>query len=341
MSKVRWGLLVTSGYADVAMAANATSKTTEFVAVATEEAEQARPYAETHGIARSFGSFEELLACDDVDAVFVALHPIDHVEWSIKALQAGKHVMCEKPLALTAADAERVFDAAEASGRHCIEGVMFRHHPQIRLAKKLVDEGRIGELMYVYAACTASLPPDYFRRERKLGGGAMLDLGVFALAAVRYFAGSPQRVHAEEARHHSDAADHNFAATLRMPNDVLAQFVVGQDVARGDALHITGTKGRVLVHQPWFGFGAGTVELELQGPLPLAVPQKEYFPIDPEGKYHLEEQFHISRIQFDEVSNALRNSAELPFGRQDAVEQARAVEALLESSSSAKAVELG
>ncbi|MEK8172884.1 Gfo/Idh/MocA family oxidoreductase [Streptomyces sp. M19] len=83
---------------------------------------EAPGYAEAHGIARAHGSFEELLASDDVDAVFVALHPVDHVEWTVKALRAGKHVLCEKPLALSVEDTERVFDAAEAAGRTVVEG---------------------------------------------------------------------------------------------------------------------------------------------------------------------------------------------------------------------------
>ncbi|MFE9170557.1 Gfo/Idh/MocA family protein [Streptomyces kebangsaanensis] len=339
MSKVRWGLLVTGGYANVAVAANAASETTEFTAVATGDAEEARQYAGTHGIPRSFGSFEELLACEDVDAVFVALHPVDHVEWTVKALRAGKHVMCEKPLGLTVEDVERVFDEAEAAGRRCIEGVMFRHHPQTRLARRLVDEGRIGDLMYVYAACTAAVPPDYFRRDRALGGGAMLDLGVFALSAIRCFAGNPTRVYAEEVRRGPGAADHGFTASLRLPGDVLGQFVVGQDIARGDFLHVVGTKGRVVVRRPWFG-GTDPVELDLQGPVPLLESRKEYFPVDPEGAYRLDEMFHISRIQFDEVSTAIAKDTELPFGREEAVDQARAVAALLRSSATAQPVDL-
>ena len=116
MRKVNWGLLVTSGYADVAMKAKATSTTTEFVAVAHDDEQTARAYAGTHAIARSYGSYEELLKDDEVEAVFVALDPVDHAEWAVRALKAGKHVLVEKPFALTAADTEWVFDTAEAAG---------------------------------------------------------------------------------------------------------------------------------------------------------------------------------------------------------------------------------
>jgi predicted dehydrogenase len=338
VSKVRWGLLVTGGYADVAMMANASSETTGFVAVCAGDAEQSKAYAEARGIPASHASYDELLAAEDVDAVFVALHPVDHAEWAIKALQAGKHVLVEKPLALTAADAERVFDAAEAAGRQVVEGVMFRHHPQTLLAQRLVDEGRIGELRYIYGSCTATLPPDYFRRDRSLGGGALLDLGVFPLTAIRMFGGSPQRVYAEEVRR-DGGADLNYSAVLRLPGDVLAQFEAGQEVARGDALHIVGTLGRVIVPDPWLG-RAEKVELSLQGPPPHGDPVSEFFEVDPDGSLGAGKPFAVSRLQFDAVSAAFAGGDPLPFGRADAVEQARVLEALLESSGEARAVEI-
>ncbi|MFD6618788.1 Gfo/Idh/MocA family protein [Streptomyces albidoflavus] len=339
MSKVRWGLLVTGGYADVAMKAKASSDTTEFVAIAHDDAVTAAAYAETHGITRAYGSGEELLADDDVEAVFIALDPVDHAQWAIKALAAGKHVLVEKPFALSAADTERVFDAAQAADRICTEGVMSRHHPQHLTAKRLVSEGLIGELRYVYAACTANLPPDYFRRHPERGGGGMLDLGIFTLAAIRMFAGTPERVYAEEARR-PGAADHNFAATLRMPNDVLAQFEVGQEVCRGDALHLVGTTGRLILDDPWFCRDVRHIELQRQGPPPHADPISEYVPVDGEDTYRCGDLYAVSRIQFDAVSVAIAEGGQPPYGRRDAVEQARVIEALFESAAKNQPVTL-
>ncbi|CAL9652204.1 Gfo/Idh/MocA family protein [Streptomyces sp. enrichment culture] len=329
MSKVRWGLLVTGGYADVAMKAKAASTTTEFVAVAHDD--DAAAYARTYGVAKSYGSRAELLADDDVEAVFVALDPVDHAEWAVRALEAGKHVLVEKPLAMTAAEAERIFDAAEAAGKHCVEGVMSRHHPQHLLAKRLVEDGVIGELRYIYAACTASLPPDYFRRYPERGGGGMLDLGAFTLAAIRMFGGSPERVYAEEVRRDGET-DHNFAATLRMPGDVLAQFEVGQEVCRGDALHLVGSTGRLVLEDPWFCRDVRHIELQRQGPPPHADPVSEYLPVDEEGVYRCGDPYAVSRILFDSVSTAIAGGQAPSYGRADAVEQARVVEALFESA---------
>lgn len=339
MRKVSWGLLVTRGYADVAMKAKAASTTTEFVAVASGDEETARAYAQTHTIARSYGSYEELLKDEEVEAVFVALDPVDHAEWAIKALQAGKHVLVEKPFALTAADTERVFDAAQAAGRQCIEGVMPRHHPQFLLAKKLLDQGHIGELRYIYAACTASLPANYFRRFAERGGGGLLDLGSFALAAIRLFGGVPERVYAEEARRQG-ACDHNFAATLRMPGEVLAQFEVGQEVCRGDALEVVGTTGRLVLQDPWFCRDVTRIEVQRQGPPPHLDPVSEYVDVDPQGAYRCGEQYAVSRIQLDALSTAIANGTPFPYGRTDAVEQARVIEALLKSAAEEAPVRL-
>ncbi|MGW2023218.1 Gfo/Idh/MocA family protein [Streptomyces decoyicus] len=339
MRKVNWGLLVTSGYADVAMKATAASTTTEFVAVAHDDERTARAYAGTHGIARSYGSYEELLKDDEVEAVFVALDPVDHAEWAVRALKAGKHVLVEKPFALTAADTEWVFDTAEAAGRQCIEGVMPRHHPQFLLAKRLVDEGHIGELRYIYAACTAGLPADYFRRFPERGGGGMLDLGSFALTTIRLFGGTPERVYAEEVRREG-ACDHNFAATLRMPGDVLAQFEVGQEVCRGDALEVVGTTGRLVFQDPWFCRDVTRLEVQRQGPPPHLDPVSAYLDVDPEGAYRCGEQYAVSRIQLDALSTAIAQGTPFPYGRTDAVEQARVIEALFASAAQEAPVRL-
>lgn len=123
------------------------------------------------GVPRSFGSYAELLADRGVDAVYVPLPIALHTEWTIRALQAGKHVLCEKPFAITAADAAACFDAAEVADRLCIEGLMWRHHPQTRLAQQLVADGAIGRLSHIRAALSVNVAPGDIRRIGKLGGG--------------------------------------------------------------------------------------------------------------------------------------------------------------------------
>src|SRR5829696_226594 len=185
MARVRWGVLSTASIGRLVIEATRAADHAEFVAVASRDADRARAFADELGLEASYGSYEELLASRTVDAIYVPLPVALHTEWTIKALAAGKDVLCEKPLATSAADAARCFDAAEAAGRHCVEGLMYRHHPQTTLAHKLVSDGAIGRLAYVRAALTVSVPPDDIRRSVALGGGALGDLGCYCASAVQ------------------------------------------------------------------------------------------------------------------------------------------------------------
>ena len=164
MARVRWGVLSTASIGRLVIEATRAADHAEFVAVASRDPARARAFAGELGLEASFGSYEELLASSAVDAVYVPLPVALHTEWTVKALAAGKHVLCEKPLATSAADAARCLDAAEAAGRHCVEGLMWRHHPQTTLARKLVADGAIGRLAYVRAALSVSVPPGDIRR---------------------------------------------------------------------------------------------------------------------------------------------------------------------------------
>ncbi len=152
MTKVRWGLLSTASIGRVVTEATRQAQHAEFVAVASRDAGRARRFAAELDLQASFGSYEELLASEDVDAIYVALPISMHTEWTIKSLSAGKHVLCEKPFAISPQDAASCFHAASAAGRLCAEGLMYRHHPQTTLARTLLSDGAIGRLAYVRAA---------------------------------------------------------------------------------------------------------------------------------------------------------------------------------------------
>ena len=158
MARLRWGVLSTAGIGRLVIEATRAADHAEFVAVASRDADRARAFAGELGLEASFGSYEELLASSQLDAVYVPLPVAMHTEWTVKALEAGKHVLCEKPFATSAADAARCFDAAEAAGRYCVEGLMYRHHPQTTLARQLVAGGAIGRLAHVRAALSVSVP---------------------------------------------------------------------------------------------------------------------------------------------------------------------------------------
>jgi len=183
MGKLRWGVLSTASIGRLVIEASRTATHAEVVAVASRDADRARAFADELGLEASFGSYEELLASSQVDAVYVFLSVAMHTEWTVRFLRVGRHVLCEKPLALRAEDAARCFDAAEATGRRCLEGLMYRHHPQTALARRLVADGAIGRLATVRAALSVSVPAGDIRRSVGLGGGAPGDLGCYRASA--------------------------------------------------------------------------------------------------------------------------------------------------------------
>ena len=335
---VHWGMLSTAGIGRVVADAIRDSTEAELVAVAGRDPARAGAYAEELGIPRSVGSYEGLLADDGVDAVYIPLPIALHAEWTVRALQAGKHVLCEKPLAPTAAEVAACFDAAEADGRLCIEGLTWRHHPQTLLAQRLLAEGALGRLAPIRAALTVDVAPGDIRRTGRLGGGAGLDLGCYCISAIRLLGGQPLRVAAEQVVDTADGADGGdlrLAATLVLPGDVLAQFVVALDFPRRDELELIGTAGKITIPDPWL-CRQGYVELERGG-------LSERLPADPAGKYGLSadpDNDDAYRLEFTAASRAIAGEGTPRFGQADAVDQAAVLEAVRRAAASGTRVEL-
>jgi D-xylose 1-dehydrogenase (NADP+, D-xylono-1,5-lactone-forming) len=332
MRPIRWGVLSTANIARLVIQANRGSKVTRFVAVASRDPAKAQRFAAELGLEASFGSYQALLASDLVDAVYVALPVSMHTPWTLRALEAGKHVLCQKPLATGPTDAARCFDAAEAAGRVAVEGFMWRHHPQTVLARRLLAEGAIGRLATIRAALSVAVPPADIRRSPDLGGGALYDLACYCVSAARLFGGHPTRVWAERvldaAAGPDGGVDLRLAATLRLPGELLALFDVGLDLPWRDELELVGTGGRLTVPDPWL-CRVGAVQLETGG-------RTQRLPADPDGAFGLTgEEADAYRIEFDVVSAAVAAGDPTEFGRADAVDQAAALEAVARSAATA------
>jgi predicted dehydrogenase len=323
-------MLSTAGIGRVVAKAIRDSDEAEFVAVAGRSGDRAQAYAAELGIPRSFGSYAELLADDGVDAVYIPLPIALHTEWTIRTLQAGKHVLCEKPFAITAADAAACFDAAEVADRLCIEGLMWRHHPQTQLAQQLVADGAIGRLSHIRAALSVNVAPGDIRRIGKLGGGAVLDLGCYCISGIRLFGGQPLRVSAAQVvdtAEGADGGDLRLAATFTLPGDALAQFDVALDFPRRDELELIGTNGKITIPDPWL-CRYGYIEVECDG-------VSERLPADPSGRYRLSSDFDNDdayRIEFQNASRLIAEGTAPEFGRADAVDQAAAIEAVRQAA---------
>jgi predicted dehydrogenase len=328
---VAWGLLSTARINRRIVEAARKSDRAEVVAVASRSTARAQAYARDHGIERAHGSYEALLEDAAVDAVYISLPNSLHVDWTSRALEAGKHVLCEKPFSDDPRATERVFDRAEGLGLVVSEGFMWRHHPQTAKLVELAAEDVIGRLRVVRAAFSFDLAsvhgPDDTRLDPALDGGSLMDVGAYCVNAIRLLAGEPLRVQALQALGPS-GVDVSVAATLALSNGVLAHFDAGFVVPRRAALEVVGEEATLFVADPW---QPRTPRIELGRPTAEDSIEHESIEVERADSYLLE---------LDNVSAAVLGEADLLLGRVDAVGQARALEALHRSATAGDAVRL-
>jgi len=320
---VKWGILSTGNInRKVIPGAHASSKV-DLVAVASRDQARADEYAKTWEIPQAYGSYEALLADPQIEAVYISLPNSMHCEWSIKALEAGKHVLCEKPLSRHTRDVEAAFDAADRAGRLLSEAFMYRHNPQTKRAKQLVEEGAIGELRLIRSAFSYSLYDDKnIRLQTALDGGALMDIGCYTVSGSRLFGGEPEKVYGE-AWLGPSGTDWVFGGMLRFPRNVVALFDVGTAMTERDELEAIGSEGSLFLDDPWHCVVPG-IELRREG----TVERIEV------------ERFDSYRLELENLSDAIRGEGKLLLGRDDAVGQARVLEALHASATDGTPVSL-
>ena len=326
-----WGILSTARINRLILAGARESDLVDVVAVASRERARAEAYAREHHIERAYGSYDLLLEDPDVEAVYISLPNSMHVEWTLQALNAGKHVLCEKPLSPRAQPVEEAFDLADKKGLVLSEGFMWRHHPQTATLARLVAEGAIGRLRVIRAAFSFQLAavhgPDDARFHRELDGGSLMDVGCYCVNAIRLVAGEPDRVYAEQVLGET-GVDVGFAATLHLPNDVIALFDCGFAVPYRDELEIVGDEGSLFVADPWHIHAHGIELRREHAPDEIDV---EEVAVEPANSY---------RRELENVTGAILGRTTLLLGRDDGVGQARTIEALHRSAERGLPVDL-
>jgi xylose dehydrogenase (NAD/NADP) len=313
---VRWGVLSTARINDAVIRGARKSDRVDVIAVASRDQERADRYARENGYPRAFGSYDRLLEDPDLEAIYISLPNSLHVEWSIRALEAGKHVLCEKPLDRSPDEVERAFDAAERADRFLMEAFMWRHHPQSQRLKELVDEGAIGELRLVSSSFSFQLTRlEDVRMRPELQGGSLLDVGCYCVSAARLLAGEPEVVYGEQLLSAS-GVDVRFTATLRLPGGVLGHFDSAFDLPFRSVVEVVGSEGSLVATDPFILADGRRLELRRDG-------KAERVETGHTNKYQLE---------FENLSDAIRGRAHPLLGREDAVGQARTLDALLRSA---------
>jgi D-xylose 1-dehydrogenase (NADP+, D-xylono-1,5-lactone-forming) len=294
------------------------SSKVDLVAVASRDHRRAEAYAREWKIERAYGSYEALLDDPGVDAVYISLPNTLHVEWSIAALEAGKHVLCEKPLTRNADDAKNAFDAADRAKRILMEAFMYRHNPQTKRLRALIDEGAVGDVRLIRSCFSYSLyDKANIRLRTDVEGGALMDVGCYCVSGSRLAAGAEPEEVFGSAWYGPTGTDWVFTGTMRFPDDVLATFDCGTALPERDELEVIGSEGSLFLDDPWH-CTKPVIELRREG-------GREKIRVKREDSY---------RLQLENLSDAIAGETKPLLGRPDAMGQARALAALHESAES-------
>jgi predicted dehydrogenase len=323
MNKVRWGVLSTAniGVSKV-IPAMQQGEHLQITAISSRNLKKARAVATQLGIPKAYGSYEELLADPAIDAIYNPLPNHLHVPWSIKALEAGKHVLCEKPIALTSVEAQKLADAAKHYPHlKVMEAFMYRFHPQWQQARQMVNEGKIGELRTIQSFFSYYLDDAHNIRNRaEAGGGGMLDIGCYTVSLARFiFGAEPERV--------CGIVEYD----PRFNTDRLASGIL--DFGRGTSTFTCSTQ--LVPYQRVNIFGTtGRIEIEIPFNAPTDQPCKIWYE---HGTEIEETQFAVCdqyTIQGDQFSQAILNNTRVPTPIEDAVANMKVIETIIRSAKS-------
>ncbi len=329
MSKVRWGVLSTSNFAMTkVIPALLKASHLEVAAIASRDLNKAQAAAKRFGVAKAYGSYEELLADPGVDVIYNPMPNHLHVPWSIKALEAGKHVLCEKPIGLSAAEARQLLDVSKQHPKQKVmEAFMYRLHPQWRRAKLLVEEGQVGELRTIQSFFSyLNADANNIRNKADIGGGGLMDIGCYNISLSRFIFG-------EEPRRALGILefDPNFK-TDRIASGILdfgrgtSTFTCSTQLAPYQRVNILGAEGRV--------------EIEIPFNAPPDRPCKIWHQFKDKAE---EIEFEICdqyTIEGDLFSLAVINDTPVPTPLEDAVANMKVIEAVFESGRSGRWVEI-
>ena len=329
--KLRWGVLSTAKIALTKVVPGMReAPNLEVVAIASRDAARARDAAARLHLPHAFGSYEEMLASPEIDVVYNALPNHLHVPWTIRALEAGKHVLCEKPIGLTADEARELARAAAAHAPlKVMEAFMYRFHPQWRMAKRLVEEGELGRLGTIHSHFAyMKLDPSNIRNQKEAGGGGLMDIGCYDISLSRFlFDGEPERVVAVIDEDPRFGVDRLVSAILDFGDGRTATFTCATQLEPYQRVHAYGTEGRIELEIPfnapqagtcrlWHGRGTETVE--------SAFPAADQY-----------------ALQGEVFSDAVLNDAPVPTPLTDAIANMEVIDALRASADGGGWVSLG
>lgn len=330
MTTVRWGILGTARHAaNTWIPALKGAPSASLNAVASRAEAQAQKFAAEHNIPTAYSSYDALLSDPVIDAVYIPLPNHAHKEWAIRVAEAGKHCLCEKPLALNAAEAEAMAAAFRAAGRKLSEAFQWRHHPQSERVRALVQSGAIGTLRLIEAGFSFMLErPDDVRWDPALGGGALYDVGCYPIALMRYVTGAePLSVTAQAEWH--NGIDTLLVATLTFPNNVYAHLNCAFTLPLRRYYEVCGTEGSLAVNGAYNPTGVRDDLIERRGPDREVIEQIDL------GRHN------SYSLMIEEFSRAILEDREPLFPAEDGVKNMRVIDAIYRAARDGGTVKVG
>ena len=329
MKKVRWGILSTARIGrEKVIPAMQSGKLCDVLAIASRNKEQGKAVADRLSIPVVYDSYEKLLNDPQIDAVYIPLPNHLHVEWAIKSLQAGKHVLCEKPIGLSVTEANQLMDVAKQNPQlKIMEAFMYRFHPQWIQAKKMVNDDTIGELKTIQSFFSYfNADPNNIRNQKDIGGGGMMDIGCYCISLSRFiFNKEPVRV--------SGTVEYDpVLQTDRMASGILdfspgtATFTCSTQMIPYQRVHILGTKGRI--------------EIEIPFNAPTDKPTRLWLHTKDDSEEIVFDTANQYTIQCDLFSQAILNNEPVPTPLEDAVNNMKVIEAVFESAREKKFIDV-
>ena len=322
MKKVKWGILSTAKIArEKVIPAMQKSEYCEIVAIASRDKQAAQTEAGKLNIGKAYGSYEELLSDAEIDAVYIPLPNHLHVEWAIKALQAGKHVLCEKPIGLSSGEAQQLIDAAKTKPHlKVMEAFMYRFHPQWQRAKQLVDEGKVGDLKTVQSFFSYyNVDPNNIRNKKEAGGGAMMDIGCYCISFARFmFCKEPHRVFGLADYDPQMQTDRITSGILDFESGT-STFTCSTQMMPYQRVNILGTEGHI--------------EIEIPVNAPPDKPARIWLHTKNGSEEIVFDAVDQYTIQGDVFSIAVIDDTPVPAPLEDAVNNMKVIEAVFKSSS--------
>lgn len=320
---LRWGLLSTAKINRALIEGISHSNSSQVAAVASRSADKANAYAHEWNIPESYGSYEALLADPNIDVIYVSLPNSLHVEWTVKAAQAGKHVLCEKPIALSPDRVDEILAAASENGVFVAEAFMYRHHPQTLKVKEIVESGALGDVQLIRGDFSFQLKnPENVRWDAELGGGSVWDIGCYPISYARYVLDAePEEVFGWQLSSPTEV-DVSFTGQMRFGKDVHAQFFSSFQTPLRSRIEIIGSEGSLDVPEPYKPGERENLYLNKQGRIET---------ISVKGQH-----LYLGEVQ--DMENAILHGGQLRLSLTDSKNNVTVISALLESAAQGKSV---